>query len=129
VAFDVEHQRAGGEPRRRLGGGGFRAAQQGLRAEHQLARVERLRHVIVGAGLEALHLVDRLAFRREEDHRRILEERVGPDHAEQLHAREFGHHHVEDDQVRAEITGEPDGAQRVVQRADGIAGLLELIVQ
>ena len=82
MAFDVEHQRAGGKTRRRLGGGGLRAAQESLGAQHEFARVERLRHIVVGAGLEALHLVDRLAFRGEEDHRRILEERVGTDHAE-----------------------------------------------
>jgi hypothetical protein len=85
MAFDVEEQRAGGETGGRLGRGGLRAAQERLRAKHELARVEGLGHVIVGAGLEALHLVDRLPFRREEDHGRVLQERVGADHAEQLH--------------------------------------------
>jgi hypothetical protein len=44
-------------------------------------------------------------------------------------SRELGHHHVEDDQVRTEVAGQADGAERVVERPDGVARLLEFIIQ
>ena len=44
-----------------------RAAQDRLHAGDELARVERLRHVVVGADLEADDLVDVLVARREHE--------------------------------------------------------------
>ena len=129
VAFDVEQQRARGEARRRLRRGGLGATQQRLGPEHQFAHVERLRDVVVGAALQPLDLVGGLRLRREEDDRGVLEQRIRPHHAQQLHAGEFGHHDVEDDQVGAEVAGQPDRPQGVVERADGVAGLAEFVIE
>jgi hypothetical protein len=53
---DREHRRLGCEP-----------AQHRLHARHQLAQVEGLGHVVVGAHLEAHHLVDRVAPAGDDD--------------------------------------------------------------
>ena len=46
-----------------------RAAQDGLDPCHQFHETERLRHVVVGAGAQAQHLVDLLAAGGEHDDR------------------------------------------------------------
>src|SRR3984893_6493576 len=68
VLLEVEHAAAHAHPRAR--GRHHRAggpAQHALDAGQQLARVEGLRQVIVGAGLQPNHPVDRVARRRHHD--------------------------------------------------------------
>src|SRR6188472_1517159 len=67
-------------------------------AAQELAKGERLGHVVVGAELEAHDLVELVAARREEQHRRLGARRAeAAQHLEPVDAREL---HVEDDEVR-----------------------------
>jgi hypothetical protein len=76
------------------------AAQHGLDAGDQLARVERLAEVIVGAHLEADDAVDRLVARGQHDHRSRLATRAQPPAGGQpVLTRQ---HQVEDQQLRLE---------------------------
>src|SRR5579885_1199484 len=85
-----------------------RAAQQRAHARHQLARRERLDHVVVGAHLEPDHAIDLGAARRDDQDRQAGELGVGPHLAADLEPRHPGQHQVEHDQVgrAAADTGE-----------------------
>ena len=48
---------------------GIGAAQICQQAGYELARPERLRHVVIRAGFERTHLLFLLAHRRQQDHR------------------------------------------------------------
>ena len=76
--------------------GGRRAAQHRPHARGELARRERLRHVVVGAELEPDDAVGLLAARRQQDHR---ERRAGADPAAELEPVRSREHHVEHDEV------------------------------
>ena len=72
-------------------------AQMGLDAHEQVAVVERLHQVVVGAGLEPDALVHDVAFRGQEDDRDAAPARTHPlAHVVAVHAR---HHDVEQQQV------------------------------
>ncbi len=95
VAGAIDRQRSerdhlGGLDARRRG-----AAQDGAHAGDQLARRERLGHVVVAADLEPDDLVELLVARRQEHDRHL-----GPraDTAAHLEAVELGHRHVEHDE-------------------------------
>ena len=72
------------------------APQDGSHPRHQLARRERLRHVVVGAELEAHDAVRLLAARRQQDHGSRA---ARADRATQLQPADAREHDVEDDQV------------------------------
>ena len=81
--------------------GPFRAvrstsAHDGPHARHELARGERLDHVVVGAELEADDPVDLLTARGQHDDRNVG---LGPDQAAEVSSVPVGEHHVQQDQV------------------------------
>ena len=75
------------------------APQHGLHAGDELARVEGLRHVVVGADLQTDDPVDVVAARGEDDHGDVARLAELFADGEAVHLR---HHHVEDDEVRLE---------------------------
>ena len=123
---EIEHGVAEDAPRvvgidHRLGRGG--ATQHGADASDELARVERLGDVVVGAHLEADDAVDRIAARRQHDHRqprRALAQR-----AEDFDAAHVGQHQVEQDEVGRVAfggrRGDAVGAARRVRQRDALA--------
>lgn len=82
-----------------LGGLRGAAAQHGLDAGHQLAGREGLGDVVVGAGLEAGHLVLLLAAGGEHDERDAAGALLAAQALGELDARHAGQHPVEQDQV------------------------------
>src|SRR5574343_1107367 len=76
------------------------AAQDGVDARHQLARVERFYHVVVGTQLQAYHAVGRLATGGQHDDRRIADAAHVTTQRQAVFA---GQHQVEDDQVEAGV--------------------------
>ena len=88
-------------------------AQDGAHAHRELARRERLRHVVVGAELEPDDAVGLLAARRQQDHGQVG---ASADPAAELEAVGAGQHHVEHDEARL---GRLDQRARVV----AVAGL------
>ena len=102
---------------------GRRAAEDALDARHELARVERLRQVVVGADLEADDLVDVLVAGGEHQDRHVR----GLAHAAaDLDPVDVGQHQVEDDQRG--LLGR-DLRQRGAAGGDGahvVAGVLEV---
>ena len=102
---------------------GGRAAQHALHARDELARVERLRQVVVGADLEPDDLVDVLVARGEHDDRHVG---ALADAAADLDPVHVGQVEVEDDQ-RRHLGG--DRVQRPGARADrphAVAGVLQV---
>ena len=77
-----------------------RAAQNRPHADRELARRERLRHVVVGAELEADDPVGLLAARRQQDHRQVG---ARADPAAELEPVDAGEHHVEHDERRRSL--------------------------
>ena len=74
-----------------------RAAQQRADARQHLLEMERLRHIIVGAGIEALHLVAPAVARGEQQHRHGA---AGtPPRLQHRNTVELGQADVEDDGV------------------------------
>ena len=74
-----------------------RPAQLGFDSREQFDHLERLRHVIVGAELEADDLVDDLSLGRQHDHWRLNPALAKlAQHVEPVHARE---HHVEQHEI------------------------------
>ncbi len=72
-------------------------AQHGTQPREQLVDAERLRHVVVGAGVERRDLLALLADRREHDHRRVG---PGAELAADVGAAAVGQHEVEDHRGR-----------------------------
>ena len=92
--------------------------QDGTHPRHQLARGERLGHVVVGAELEPHDAIALLAARGQEDHR------DGParaDRAAELESADAGEHHVEHDEVRRLALDEPGHFAAVARRDDAKA--------
>src|SRR5215218_2116147 len=76
---------------------GGRSAKDRLHARDELPRVERLRHVVVGANLEADDLVDVLVARSQHEDRHVP---ALPHPAAELDPVDVGKHEVEDDELR-----------------------------
>jgi hypothetical protein len=91
-----------------------RPPQYRLHPGNELARVERLRHVIVGADLEPDDLVDVLVACRQHQDRDVL---ALPDPPADVDAVHVGKHQVEHDQRRL---FQLDLCERVSSRADGL---------
>jgi hypothetical protein len=81
------------QPHRGSGCGGRAPAQHGLHAGHELARLEGLGHVVVGAQLQPDHAVHHLAAGGEHDQGDVA---GAADGAAQLEAVHLGQHDVED---------------------------------
>ena len=73
---------------------GLGAAEYRLHARDELTRAERLRHVIVGAELEAEDAVDLAVARGQHDDRDLAGRAQTAADLEAVHS---GEHHVEDD--------------------------------
>ncbi len=76
------------------------AAQAGAHPCDEFLRLERLDHVVVGAGFETQHDVDGVGLRRQHDDR---DTRVGAQHTahvDAVHARE---HEVEEHEIRTDL--------------------------
>ena len=101
-------------------GAAARAAQDGLQPRHQLARLEGLGQVVVGAELQADDAVHDLAARGEHDDRQVA---LLADGAAQLEAVHLGQHHVEDGGVEAALRAAAPGP------ALGRVALLQLHVE
>ena len=97
-----------------------RAAQRRLDAAAELAHRERLGDVVVGAELEAEHLVDLLGLGRQHDDRHRARGAQPPAH---LEAVEVGHHHVEHDEVEVAL-GEALERLDAVGRAHHLVAVL-----
>ena len=87
-----------------------------MRAE--LARVERLRQVIVGAHFEAENPILLVAARRQHQHRRA---RARAELAEHLETPDVGEHHVEHDERVVARQRAFDAFNAAVHRLDVIA--------
>ena len=95
------------------------AAQVRLDARQQLGHLERLGDVVVGAELEADHLVDHLAARRQHDHRRLdaALAQLAAD-VEAAHARQ---HQVEEQQIEGVARRALEPALAVRRAVDAVA--------
>jgi hypothetical protein len=91
------------------------AAEDRVDAQEQLLRLERLAEVVVRPGLEPADAVVGLAFRGEEEDRRVDVFPERPGEADPVLAR---HHHVEDDEVEFEPAEKPPGMRRVARGRD-----------
>lgn len=72
--------------------------QDGVQSRHQLARVERFNHVIVGASLQSGHLVAAFAPRREHQYGNIRQEADAVTQRQSIFTRQ---HQIQDDDVEA----------------------------
>ena len=117
---EVERERPEGDRalgRRRPGREPLRlAAQDGVDARDELARVERLRQVVVGAHLEPDDAVDVLALRGQHDDRDVLARAAHP--AADRQAVLARQHEVEHDEVRRIALQLPVEIARVGKRRD-----------
>ena len=125
---EVEHVAA--EADAALGGGRARRRALAVTPQHrvdardELARVERLRQVIVGAHLEADDAIDVLALRgQHDDGRRVARAAQAPAHRQAVLA---GQHQVEHEQVRRVALQALVEVARVGQRGDLEALLAEI---
>ena len=85
----------------------LRAAEDGVNARRQLARVERLGQIVVGADLQADDAIDVLAAGREQNDGN---DESPPKLAQNLEAVLLGQHHIENDELVAAARRELDGA-------------------
>ena len=97
-----------------------RAPQHGLHAAAELAHREGLGDVVVGAQLQAEHLVDLLGLGGEHDDRHGA---ARADLAADVEAVELGQHHVEHDEVEA-VLAQPVERLAAVERGDDVVALL-----
>src|SRR5579872_539061 len=92
-----------------------RTAERGLQARDELAELERLGEVVVGAGGQALDLVRHLVLGAQHDDRRFGEP---ADHGQQRDAVDLRHHDVEHDDVRLPVAYEREALSAVGGTAD-----------
>ena len=104
VRFDVHLDIGVGELL--AGERGPHPAEDGADARQQLARAERLGHIIVGAGLEAANAVALLAARGQHDDRHVRGRCAAPQPPANLDPADALDHPVEDDEVRRALFGE-----------------------
>src|SRR5262249_25845070 len=102
-------------------GGLARAAEQRTRARHQFADAGRLRQVVVGAALEAEHLVALLAPCGQHQNRDVLVLTAAPHGAAERDAVEARDHQVEHQQIEAFALGPRERLLAVGQPFTGVA--------
>ena len=105
-------------------GAAFGAAQHGTDAGQQLAGLERLAQVVIGAQLQAHDAVGDVAQRGEEDdgHRGF-----GAQGTEQLQPVHAGKHDVHDDQAAGHAALDLEELRRVPRRAGGKAVATQIV--
>src|SRR5687767_4229188 len=103
-------------PDRRRRGVGLAAPQQRRNPGAQLANAERLGHVVVGAGLEAQHLLGFLRARRQHQDRRAYP--AAPQLAADLEAVFARQHDVQQDRVERLGARAPQGFDAVLNHRD-----------
>src|SRR5438105_3897564 len=103
-AKDVARQLATGAPENRL------------HARDDLGQAERLRHIVVTAGTERVHLVLHRVLGGEEEDRRL--EALLAQAAADLDPFDVRQHPVEDDQVGLEVANDAEGVPPVARLAD-----------
>jgi hypothetical protein len=100
-----------------------RAAQERANAREHFFHVEGLRHIIVGAGIEALHLLRPAVARGQNQHRRVLAAAApGLQHGNPVHLRQA---EIEDDRVIGFALAEIMRFLAVESLVDGIARLAQ----
>ena len=99
------------------------AAQDRAHTRDELARVERLRHVVVGADLEADDLVDVLVARRQHQDRQVA---ALTDALADLDAVDVRQHQVEHDERRLLRLDESQCLGAARGGANGVAGVLQI---
>ena len=106
-------------------GGVRNAPQRGADPGEQLLGVERLRHVVVGAGVERAHLLRLVVARGQHDHGDLAER---PQPAQHVEAVEVGEAEVEEHDVGAAVGGDHDARPRPsrlrARRSRGCAGVV-----
>ena len=123
VADRVELEVAGDDPL--VGEGrGLDAAEHGADPGDELARAERLDHVVVGAELEAGDPVDLVAAGREDQDR---DARVAADRADDVEAVDARQAEVEDERVGPPGPGEREGRGSVGGADDREPRVLEVV--
>ena len=95
----IDLELAESDLRRRLFGG-LDAREQFLDPQHELARTERLRDVIVGAELEPEHAIHFRRARGEHQNRNRSGRRIAAENLADLEPVDFRQHQIEDDQRR-----------------------------
>jgi len=108
------------------GRGRARPPQDRPHARQQLARVERLGEVVVGAELEAAHAIDVVAARGQDQHRTLA---VAPQLDQHVEAGLQRQHHVEDREVELARPQRAGAGLAVVHRLDLQALLAEEIAE
>jgi hypothetical protein len=88
-------------------------------ARDQLADAERLRQIIVGAALEAEHLVGLAVARGQHQDRRLLVRTLGAHGAAQTDPVETGQHHIQDQQIES-------GRARPIERLASVTRLVDI---
>jgi hypothetical protein len=101
----------------------FGTPQDRLHTRDHLARVERLRHVIVGANFESNNLVDVIATRRKHQDRYIM---IPPDFTADLEPVHAGHHQVQHHHRRLHLLEPRDSIRAVRRGLDSKPFLLEI---
>ncbi len=114
----VQHHRPAGQFARGMAGG---AAQQGADARQHLLHVEGFCDIVVGAGIEALHLVAPAVARGEDEHGHLAPlAPPGLQHREPVHLRQAD---VQHDGVIGLGLAEEMAFLAIMGAVDGIAGL------
>ena len=106
--------------------GGLAAAQHRLDAGHHFLGVKGLDHVIVGAQLQAQHLVKGLALGGEHHHRGIARLADAAAHFQAVHP---GHHHIQQHHVGLDLVELFQALLAVAGRGDLIALLGQVQAQ
>ena len=98
-----------------IGRPGLDAPQDGMDARRQLARIEWLREIVVGAQFEADDAVDIFAARRQHQNRLMLDLAKLPQYFKTVETRQ---HHVQHDQVELPGAGPLQALGAVVLHLD-----------
>ncbi len=119
VDLQIAHHHALTRIARALG-----ATQDGLHAADELARRERLGHVVVGTELQAEDAVDLVPSSRQHDDRHVG---VLPDVAREVEAALAGQHHVEHQQLGVNLLEQEGRTCSVLGDVYFVALLLECV--
>jgi hypothetical protein len=99
-----------------VGGFAFPAAQNGADAQDELARAERLCHVIVRAEFQADDAIDLLRFRGQHQDWDMSRGPIGLENLADFQARHFRQHQIENDERRRFLLRETQPSRSVRRR-------------
>jgi hypothetical protein len=126
VEFDVTENDCFGDRGSRVGRREEAAAENSLNAGGELARIEGLHQVIVGADFQAMDTIDVVTASREHDHG---EARPQPDLAERFKPFDFREHYIEDDQGKVAGDGAFQAFGAVMRDVNAKAFRLEIFAE